>query len=179
METGTRFKLTQEALEKMKILRLEGKTYSEIAQELQCSYVTVAYAIKGKKRVRRNPEQYKVWQDQYREKNRQKTRTYWNAWHKKDRTDNPDKVKKQVRKAILKMKYSITLEDYQQMCEKQNNLCAICHEPDTRDLSVDHNHITGKVRGLLCQYCNLAIGNMKEDIVRLQSAIEYLRSYHG
>lgn len=73
------------------------------------------------------------------------------------------------------MNYGVSVEEYNERIEKQNNLCAICHTEDTeRALSVDHDHKTGKIRGLLCKSCNLGIGNLKENSKILQSAILYL-----
>ncbi len=46
-----------------------------------------------------------------------------------------------------------------------------------RNMSVDHDHVTGKIRGLLCHYCNVGIGNFRENQESLAAAIEYLNSY--
>src|SRR5689334_6819967 len=54
----------------------------------------------------------------------------------------------------LKGTYGITLEEYQAMLEEQEHVCAICGGTDTKRLSVDHCHITEKIRGLLCRKCN-------------------------
>ena len=60
----------------------------------------------------------------------------------------------------LKRLYNISLEDYDQMFEAQNGKCKICgtEENNNRRFSVDHNHETGKVRGLLCYRCNTSLG---------------------
>lgn len=60
------------------------------------------------------------------------------------------KAKKYIR--FLKNRYNMTIEDYNKMLEKQNGLCAICREK--KKLSVDHDHNTGKIRGLICTKCN-------------------------
>lgn len=87
------------------------------------------------------------------------------------------------RKSWLKNKYNLSIEQYAEMVQKQNNLCAICGERETalqngrtRCLSVDHHHGSGRVRGLLCSRCNTAIGSLKEDIQILESAIDYLKN---
>lgn len=80
--------------------------------------------------------------------------------------------------------YGITVDDYDRMFIEQNGLCKICRQEETavhkktnklRLLSIDHCHTTGRVRGLLCGDCNRAIGIMKDDIKRLESAIKYLK----
>ena len=75
--------------------------------------------------------------------------------------------------AYMKL-YNITIEDYDIMMELQDGVCAICGEEDTKRLAVDHDHITGKVRGLLCSKCNHAIGLFLDSKKLLQNAIEYL-----
>ncbi len=56
----------------------------------------------------------------------------------------------------------------------QNGGCAICGQPQERRLHVDHDHKTGRIRGLLCGSCNRAIGLLKESVASLASAIGYL-----
>ncbi len=75
-------------------------------------------------------------------------------------------------------KYGITLKDYDAMLEKQNGKCKICGTKklakDQGRFCVDHDHITSKIRGLLCYNCNHMLGNAKDDIKILASAIQYL-----
>lgn len=75
--------------------------------------------------------------------------------------------------ADLKRKYDISLEDYKTMMESQDGKCAICTKKHD-SLHVDHDHSTGKIRGLLCQTCNMALGLMKDNITSLLKAVEYL-----
>jgi hypothetical protein len=75
--------------------------------------------------------------------------------------------------------YNITQEQYNELFYKQNGNCAICGKNQSelkKVLSVDHNHITGKVRGLLCSKCNFGIGNLNDDINMLTQAIIYLKN---
>lgn len=58
--------------------------------------------------------------------------------------------------------YGITQEQYDAMAQKQNQVCAICHRPPKRVLVVDHDHITGDIRGLLCDRCNVGLGWLKD-----------------
>jgi hypothetical protein len=80
------------------------------------------------------------------------------------------------RRAELKRLYGITLEDYVDLFSKQNGVCAICLEEckTRKSLSVDHNHSTGKVRGLLCNRCNRAIGMLNDDTDILERAKQYI-----
>ena len=84
------------------------------------------------------------------------------------------------------VKFGITPEDYKFFFEMQRGLCAICEKPETnrrptqygggvKALSVDHDHQTGKVRGLLCGNCNRALGLMRDDVDRIDRAASYLR----
>ena len=84
------------------------------------------------------------------------------------------------RSTQLKYLYGISLESYNLMCKNQNNSCRICgtHKDNVtrKRLFVDHCHIIGGVRGLLCHACNTALGLFKDDTNVLQKAIKYLRS---
>ena len=74
--------------------------------------------------------------------------------------------------------YGITPEKKQEMINEQEGCCAICHEPfGNRRICIDHNHITGKIRRILCNNCNSILGMSNERILVLESAIEYLRRY--
>ncbi len=81
-------------------------------------------------------------------------------------------------KSDLKRQYNITPIDYDAMYEEQEGCCAICftHQSSMKyRLHVDHDHKTGKVRGLLCKNCNLALGNFQDSVELLAKAIEYLK----
>lgn len=87
---------------------------------------------------------------------------------------NPQKHENQ-RWAERKAKYGVTREIYAAMVAAQDGRCAVCGERPDR-LCIDHDHETGKVRGLLCSSCNIALGHFRDDPVRLAAAIGYLRS---
>lgn len=123
--------------------------------------------------------------------------TKWNKVNKeahanhelKYRTLNPKQMKENKQKYVkenpasiknsaLKYTYGIGLEEFNLLKSQQNNCCAICatNEKDLDvKLCVDHCHKTGKIRGILCTRCNLALGFIKEDIEALQKAINYLK----
>ena len=78
----------------------------------------------------------------------------------------------------LRRKYNITIYDYFSLMEKQNHRCEICSiamANDGRRFAVDHKHDTKKVRGLLCQSCNTALGLFKENLVSIGKALQYLK----
>lgn len=81
-----------------------------------------------------------------------------------------------------KRTYGITVEEYLDMAEKQNFVCALCGKPNfamgvnhSGCLAVDHDHKTGKVRGLLCHNCNRALGLLHDNPDLLRKASEYVK----
>ena len=79
--------------------------------------------------------------------------------------------------------YKLGAGQYDRMLEAQDGRCAICSTRASntsgrgKRLQVDHCHASGKVRGLLCNSCNLGLGAFKDDTSRMLRAIEYLRSH--
>jgi hypothetical protein len=69
---------------------------------------------------------------------------------------------------------AITLEEYNQMVKDQNGVCKICGGKGARDLCADHDHATGRVRGLLCSKCNYILGYCNDNTQVLRNAIAYL-----
>lgn len=80
-------------------------------------------------------------------------------------------------KAIEK-RYGITADDYERLYQLQGGRCAICRMATgrTRRLSVDHDHRTGEVRGLLCRPCNNILGYYRDDPEAFERGAVYLRS---
>lgn len=86
--------------------------------------------------------------------------------------------KEKYRAWSLRKKYKMTLEDFHDRLAAQNGACAICKRTDPgwrKDWHIDHDHKTERVRGILCQACNLLLGMSKDNIELLQNAIEYLK----
>lgn len=81
-----------------------------------------------------------------------------------------------IRNGGLKNRFGITNEDYFEYLKLQCNRCAICKTPaeENKYLHVDHDHITGEIRGLLCKQCNHGLGNFRDNKKYLRYAIEYL-----
>ena len=96
---------------------------------------------------------------------------HWKDWK------NPEYRKDDIERArmlSLKRNYSISIEEYNELFTKQGGVCAICGRESKKSLGVDHEHKTGKVRGLLCSNCNTAIGQLNDDPKLLLKAIAYL-----
>lgn len=94
---------------------------------------------------------------------------------KQYRIDHPTAKRSQD----LYSKYGMTLQEYDEMLKNQDGKCAICGmnaEDNGRYgvLYVDHNHQTGKIRGLLCENCNFGLGIFKDNIDILNNAVKYL-----
>ena len=78
----------------------------------------------------------------------------------------------------LKQFYKITKEEYEALLAKQCYVCVVCGKPNQHNkrLHIDHDHKTGKVRGLLCNHCNTALGLVHDDVGVLAALIQYLNA---
>lgn len=96
---------------------------------------------------------------------------------------NPSRYERARRRSLLKKKYGITPEQFDEMVENQAGVCAICAGPleDSRGFRphVDHSHKTGKVRGILCGRCNHGIGHFRDDPAIIIAALAYLNLHQG
>lgn len=106
-------------------------------------------------------------------------------YHKQKEKD-PFFYKRRDRGYLLKHKHGLTLKQYEAMAEKQFHRCAICGDYETRanqggimNLNVDHDHDTGKIRGLLCNRCNRVLGMVKDDLYVLTEMKKYLETKNG
>lgn len=122
---------------------------------------------------------------------------YLKVWHKKNRARTTARVQERraadpdrFRSYTMKYKYGITSDDYNIMLAAQNGVCAICgkaemrkdrvsqtRRTDTLALVVDHDHATGKVRGLLCHKCNIVIAFIGEDPEMMPKILAYLAKH--
>lgn len=106
-----------------------------------------------------------------------------NLARKKYRLNNPESSLASQRRRNYKHKYGITVHEYDKILERQKGCCAICKATTSsgphgsQRLAIDHCHDTGKVRGLLCNNCNRAVGLFKDDLTVLHSAIQYLETH--
>src|SRR4030042_5864910 len=107
------------------------------------------YRLENKDKIK---ESQKKWKEAHKKHIEEKGRIYYAI--------NKEKIKGK----IIKYKYGITSNEYNELFEKQNECCAICGEHQSKfnkAFAVDHNHETGEVRGLLCQNCNNVLGHSK------------------
>ena len=105
----------------------------------------------------------------YYAKNKNKTAAVNKKWAEKN--------KEKIQDTKVKRKFGITLEEKKKLFEEQGSVCAICKCTEnkiTRDWDVDHCHITGKVRGVLCSNCNRGLGLFQDEQQNLLRAAEYL-----
>jgi hypothetical protein len=141
--------------------------YKEIS--IECSR---KYRLKNKEKIKQKytekykdgwPTQNKVKAKEYRIKNRDSIRMKWN---------------KKSRHYHLTIHFNISELEYNEILKSQNYLCAICKKMEptkNKNLCVDHCHITGKIRGLLCNKCNVGIGMLCDDEDIVKNAYEYLK----
>lgn len=107
-----------------------------------------------------------------------RNRTRLRAQQKEYSLKNKEIRKIVSRRHTLKKKYGLTLEQYNEMLEDQNWGCAVCGDGPERTvqgtLPVDHCHKTGKIRGLLCDRCNRALGLLRDSAVNVRALLRYL-----
>jgi Recombination endonuclease VII len=91
------------------------------------------------------------------------------------RAKHPDKLRRYKFKTL----FGITPEEYDELLRSQSGVCAICGGEDVngRNLSVDHDHASGKIRGLLCYGCNVSLGFFKDNAAVLRKAAAYIDKY--
>lgn len=99
------------------------------------------------------------------------------------KSNNKDREKLNRRKSALKAAYGISVDEYDSILKSQDGGCKLCNRTDTGSkrcnyFHVDHDHATGKVRGLLCNNCNRGIGYLGDSPERLVKAAEYIRSHY-
>ena len=137
------------------------------------------YCIKCRKAIQ------KKWLEKNKEKSKHGRRRYYlknkdNLYRKKKERErvNPEKTKQQRKRytwrSKLKRLYGISEEIHNEMVLNQLGRCAICGT-SSKGLVVDHNHRTGKVRGLICSTCNIHLGYYEKDKTFHEKATKYLK----
>ncbi len=148
--------------------------------------------VKRPNRIGKAAKSQKTWREKYPDKwkeyrrewgarpeNLARKRVYGRVRRAHLLATDPDKYKRQHRNFKLKAKYGITADQWDILFAAQERCCAICKSPTAQwkrgYWHTDHHHITNKVRGILCNECNIGLGKFKDSYVMLQSAINYLR----
>ncbi len=116
----------------------------------------------------RNPEKVKQTRQKWLENNKERLLAATRRWVAR----NPGKVRENNLK-----RYGLTREDYTDMLEEQNGVCATDGCGASENLCVDHNHATGKVRQLLCSRCNHALGHARESKDILLGLVAYIERH--
>ena len=158
----------------------EHKKALSISHKGQISY------RKGKKFVdeKVSKEKRMLWLKSWKIKNKEKLLLQSRASYKRN-IDNRRKLsrdfywenrEKKLDRVRFK-KYGITGNEFRSIVQKQNGKCPICNKVDKKNLSVDHDHFTGKVRGIICNECNMALGNVRDSIEILRALANYLEKY--
>lgn len=103
--------------------------------------------------------------------------------NRRERYRNDSSYRHQKRIGNICWLYGISPEEYNSLVLGQDGKCAVCHKPEGTSrrerLCVDHDHDTGKVRGLLCSGCNVALGLLEEDVYRIEELRAYLEKYNA
>lgn len=126
------------------------------------------------------PEEKKAYKKEYYKNNKHQWNNYRKVNKEKINRYNIDRYETAGRNIEYKKRYGINLEEYNTMFDEQKGCCAICKEHQTetnKRLVVDHDHITGEVRMLLCNKCNVGLGMFKDNPELLEQAAQYIRRY--
>ena len=144
----------------MSVVRREGKGDTKLSAGWNTTERGKAYAAK------------------YQSEHREQGRAAWRRWYAKNK--DAQRVKDRLKN------YGLSPGEFAVQLDLQGGVCAICSQPESardhrtgevRQLSVDHDHRSGRLRGLLCRACNLAIGHMNDSVDRLRMAAAYLDAF--
>lgn len=122
-------------------------------------------------------EQSRVYRLAHAEKLREQYRAYHAAHREEKRAERAAHPEK-IRERMLKSNYGLSLDDYDAMVVAQEGKCAICGADGGKGLFVDHDHVSGKPRALLCSKCNSAIGFLNDDAQLVMKAFQYLSKWN-
>lgn len=97
-----------------------------------------------------------------------------NSCYDESRPPQAPKTSSAARRHRLKSQYGVTVEQFEALLRFQGGKCANDHCRSTADLCIDHDHVTGDIRGILCRRCNIALGLVHDDTNRLKGLADYL-----
>jgi hypothetical protein len=99
------------------------------------------------------------------------------ATEAKLKKEKPGQLNRTRRAASLKRYFGLTLDQFEGMVKEHNGVCGCCGKPprEKTSLCVDHDHKSGKIRGLLCSGCNRSIGQLGDTIEGVERTLNYLK----
>ena len=132
-------------------------------------------SIQRKQHYQDNKEIINARTSKYYRENKEKHNEASSRYYRKHK----EKISGKSRGRWLKDKYDLTEQQYEEMLKNQGGKCKICNSENINakskgNLVIDHCHKSGKVRGLLCDKCNMGLGTFNDDIQLFKNAIEYL-----
>lgn len=173
------------AREAMRKLRKENPDFAERQRELTRRW-------KEEHPEYPSPEQRREYGRRYHARHKEKRRAAAREYHRTHLVERREYARRyaathrEQRRALMFManlrRHGVTLDQYHAMLERQGELCAICQsvlQPINKDTHIDHDHATGKVRGLLCGACNLGLGKFKDNPAALRAAAAYVEAHHA
>lgn len=137
-----------------------------------------SYDAQNKRRYEKDKADGFSRQKKYREENAESIDARMKVW----RENNRDHLNAYRMREYYKRKYGLTIEGKAALLAAQGGVCACCGSPSPNHKQgwvVDHDHTSGKVRGVLCQPCNLTLGKVSDSIAHLRSLISYLEKHNG
>jgi DNA segregation ATPase FtsK/SpoIIIE-like protein len=169
------------------VLLTKGLKVSDATVDLDRQYDASYY--------QRNKERLKANAAKWRERNPERVKEAAKAKRKRYLGKNKERLAAErrsrthfsTRDKYLLATYGITGAQYEALHTAQGGVCSICREPEVRKsqlgrvhrMSVDHNHQTGQIRGLLCARCNHVIGHVREDISLLNAMKNYINDWNS
>ncbi len=176
-------KHTDETKNKIRLAHKGKKFSDEWRKNLSIAHRGQISWRKGKKFVdeKVSKEKRLAYMRIWREKNHNKILENGRIWQEKNRKKLAAQARLRYRKNPQKeldrirfKKYNITGDEFRTRIVEQNEKCPICKRNIKKNLSIDHDHFTGKIRGIICNDCNLAIGNAENSPERLRAMANYL-----
>lgn len=123
--------------------------------------------------IKKNPEKWHASQKRYREAHKERE----HRRHKVYYNTHKEQIRKKMIVWWLRKRFGLTPETFEALWEKQKGLCAICDVALNRTQyghTIDHDHKTGKIRGLLCHPCNRLLGRLHDDTTFIKRIEQYL-----
>lgn len=152
------------------------KAYYESNKEKYLRMSNDNYYANRDENIRKRKEYYWKHKDEREEYRKQYYHTHKND-NKEYRKNYVITHRRETKNRALLRNYGITVDEYDTMVKEQDGKCAICGKIPENWLVVDHNHLTGKVRKLLCPLCNIVLGQANDNIDLLNKMIEYLKTF--